>query len=266
MTDIFRGTTALITGASLGLGEQFARQLAARGCHLVIVARSEKKLRALATELSERHGVRVVPIALDLSLPAEIDELCRRVDELGVQIDHLVSNAGAGSSGAFAGSDAERQRAILRLNVEAPLVLARHLLPGMIARDAGGVLNVASAVAFYPVPFMATYGASKAFVLSHSCAIAEEVATTAVRVTALCPGPVATGFQANAGYTMGRLERLAELSAQATVASGIRAYERGKRVQIPGALNTLQAFLPRFASLRFVSSTVASVMKRLGRA
>jgi short-subunit dehydrogenase len=265
VSDCFQGTTALVTGASSGLGEQFARQLAKRGCHLVLVARSQARLHELASELRGAHAVHVTVLPTDLSMPNQIDELCRQLTASELSIDHLINNAGMGSTGAMLSSDANSQLHMLQLNVLAPQLLMQRLLPQMQARGAGGVINVASGVAFFPIPYMATYAASKAFVFRHTQALAEELRGSGVRMMVLCPGPVRTGFQQRAGYTLGPLERLAELSSERVVSRALRAYEGRSLICVPGLLNKIQAWLPRIVPNRWAGPIVGTVMRWMGR-
>jgi short-subunit dehydrogenase len=262
---LFRGTRALVTGASSGLGEELARQLAARGCALVLTARSEGKLRALADALASKHGVTVEVIARDLAAPGGATALADEIERRGLRIDHLMSNAGFGTNGAIVDSDAGRQAEMVRLNCEALVVLTTRFLPAMVARGAGGIIHVASIAGNQPIPYMATYGATKAFVLSFSLAVAEEVRARGVRVLALCPGPVPTGFQAVAGAEIAPSQRRAILSAEETVRRGLRAYERGQTVCVPGGLNKLGAFGSRLLPRALVVRTVGRMMRQKPR-
>jgi len=253
MKTLFRGTTVLVTGASSGMGEQFARQLAAHGADLVVAARSAEKLQALAAELAKAHGVRAEAVCADLGVPGGADRLCDELSARGRTVDHLVSNAGFGVHGAFAAQDPARAAEMIRLNVEAVTMLARRLLPAMVERRRGGVLNVASTGAFQAVPGFAAYAASKAYVLSLSVALAEEVRGTGVRVMALCPGPVPTGFQKTAGLGIGRNQAAATLSADEMVRRGLRAYARGEVVCVPGFWNGFGAFGTRLVGRSFAA-------------
>jgi uncharacterized protein len=188
------GTTAIITGASSGLGAEFARTLAARGANLVLVARRADRLAALADELASAHGVTIHPLALDLAAPGAVGTLTAFVRERGLTVDSLVNNAGFGMHGALTDADAARIDEQARLNVGALVSLTRAFLPEMTASGRGILVNVASTAAFQPVPFMAVYGATKAFVLSFTEAIAFETRESGLRVTALCPGATRTEF------------------------------------------------------------------------
>jgi len=193
------GRTALVTGASGGIGRALAELLAADGYDLVLVARQEEKLRDLADELAARHGTRSLVLALDLSRPDAPQAIADRVSAEGLDIDVLVNNAGFGGLGRFADRPLATDLAMIQVNVACLTALARLFLPGMLARQRGRILNVSSTAAFQPGPFMAVYYATKAYVQSFSEAVAAEVEGRGVTVTAFAPGPVRTGFQDAAG-------------------------------------------------------------------
>ena len=264
-SDVFSGTFALVTGASSGLGEEFARQLAHRGANLVLTGRSREKLETLASDLARINGVAARVVTADLSQPGGAEQLALIIDDLGVTIDHLINNAGFGSAGSFAECEATRQTNMVRVNCEAPVCLAGHFLPGMVRRDRGGIINVGSTAAYQPTPYMATYGASKAFVVSFSAALASELDNTKVRVLACCPGPVPTGFQAAAGIPPGSVISFAKLEPNAVVQQTLDAYAAGRVVYVPGKVNavqtTLSKILPRAVMVRAAKFT----MRKLGR-
>lgn len=262
--DPFAGAWALVTGASSGIGEEFARQLAHRGANLVLTARSEARLQNLAADLARVNGVATRVIAADLSDPAGVEHLLDAVRASGDLIEHVVNNAGFGSAGALARLDPARESAMVRLNVEAVVRLTRALLEPMQDAGRGGFINVASTASFQPVPFMATYGASKAFVLHFTLALAAELEGTGVRALALCPGPVRTGFQAVAGIGKPGMA-LAELTSERTVASALAAYERGERLCVPGFVNGAQSVVSKLLPRSLVTWAAARTMKRLGR-
>ena len=193
--------TALVTGASSGIGAAIAAELAARGHAVTLVARREERLRTLATELTAEHGTEAAGIACDLAHPAERDRLAGLLQSTGRAIEILVNNAGFGSRGRFATNDRARMVEMVRVNVEAVVDLTSRFLPGMAERGRGAVINVASMAAFQPLPGSATYAASKSFVLSFSEAIRTEQRGSGVTVTAVCPGPVRTEFTAAAGMS-----------------------------------------------------------------
>jgi hypothetical protein len=262
--DVFQHTFALVTGASSGLGLEFARQLAARGANLILAARSIDKLEATARELAAVHGVDARALRADLAAPGGAEALCAAVGELGVFVAHLVNNAGFGTAGPFL--RAERQGEMVRLNCEALTVLSQHFLREMAERRCGGVIHVASIAGFQPTPYMATYAASKAYVLTLSVALSEELRGRGVRVLALCPGPVPTGFQGVAGTAIRGPMKVASLTAEETVFRALDAYEDGRAVCVPGTVNRVSAVSARLLPLGLISRVAAAVMRRSGRA
>jgi short-subunit dehydrogenase len=247
----------LITGASSGIGEGFARAFAARRQDLVLVARSEKRLESLAAELATREGVRVDVVVADLARPDAADAIVQALAARDIAIGTLVNNAGFGTHGLFATLDAARERDEIVVNAGAVVALTRAFLPAMLARGAGAVLNVASTAGFQPVPYMATYGATKAFVLAFSEALAEEVRGSGVRVVALCPGQTKTAFFTGiADARSGRAR-----SVEQVVATGMRALATGRVVAIDGAANALLAAVSRL-SPRGIATRVAGAMFR----
>jgi len=256
--------TALVTGASGGIGEELARLFAADGHGLVLVARSRDKLSALAEELSDRHNVSARVIAADLAraeAPREIFDELRRD---GVVVDALVNNAGIGSYGPFAETDEKTELDLLQINVVALTHLTKLFLPAMIARRRGYVLNVASTAAFQPGPLMAVYYASKAYVLSFTEALANETSGTGVRVSALCPGPTETGFVAAAGMSESKLFDANVMSARSVAVEGYRGMLSGKTIVIPGFRNRLLASGYRFAPRGLITKIVRGIQERKG--
>jgi short-subunit dehydrogenase len=242
-----RNPLALVTGASGGIGEELARILARHGYDLVLVARSADKLAALAERLELDHGIQVRAIAKDLARPDAAAEIHEWLAAEGLTVDVLVNNAGMGLLGKFAEIGIEGDVEMLRLNVEAPTLLTRLLLPSMLERGSGRILNLASTAGFQPGPLMAVYFATKAYMLSFSEALANEVAGTGVTVTALCPGPTETGFSSHAGSEQSRLFQGATMDARTVAEAGYAALMAGKPVVIPGARNRLLAFGVRLA-------------------
>ena len=230
---------ALVTGASAGLGEEFARQLAACGTELVLVARREDRLDALAAHL-RAAGRTVEVLPADLATDGGRRPVEERLADTARPVDLLVNNAGFGAYGDVADLPADRQQAMVEVNVVAPMRLARAALPGMLARGKGGIVNVASTAAFQPDPHAAVYGASKAFVLSFSQALHEEVADAGVRVLALCPGITPTEFQEVAEISV-PLPDAAVTSAEQVVRAGLRAFARRRAVAVPGLANRVTA-------------------------
>lgn len=233
--------SALITGASSGLGVEFARQLAARDYRLVLAARRLERLEALATEVGK---ARVVPV--DLSKQGAAERLVADCDAAGEQIDLLVNNAGFGLRGPFVKLDAARQREMIDLNIGALTDLCRIVGPRMAERRSGAILNVASTAAFQPGPKMAVYFASKAYVLSFTEALHEEMKPLGVNVCALCPGPTRTEFGEVAGFgSDSRFDKIA-MTAEEVVRQGLNGLDANKAVVITGALNRAGAFGTRF--------------------
>jgi short-subunit dehydrogenase len=245
---------ALITGASAGLGAEFARQLARRGKQLVLVARRMDRLDALAAEIGNARA-----IGEDLSLPGAVARLMADLAAHGDHVETLVNNAGFGLAGKFAALDGARQRAMIDLNVGVLTDLTYAVLPGMVERKRGGILNVASTAAFQPGPGMAVYFATKAYVLSFTEALHEELRGSGVRVTALCPGPTATEFGSVAGFGKDGAFAKYSVDAASVVAAGLAALDKGKAIAIPGLLNKFSAqghrFLPR-STLRRIAGAL----------
>jgi short-subunit dehydrogenase len=240
---------AIVTGASGGLGLEFAKLLAADKHDLVLVARSADKLEAIATDLRERYGVNVETLALDLSRLGAAAEVFARVPECDV----LINNAGFATNGRFEEIPEERIREEVLLDVLTLTEVTRAYLPAMRARGAGRVLNVASTAGFLPGPFMAVYYACKAYVLSFSQAIAEELRGTGVTVTCLCPGATATGFADRAQANTTRLfKRLPVADATSVARAGYRGMLQGRDLVIPGFFNNLVALGPRLSPRRLL--------------
>ena len=233
--------TALVTGASGGIGEELARLFAADGHDLVLVARSRDRLARLAAELEDGHGVAARVVAADLARQQAPEEVFGELTGAGVVVDALVNNAGFGTYGLFAETDLGAELDLLQVNVVALTHLSKLFLPGMLARGRGYVLNVASTAAFQPGPLMAVYYASKAYVLSFSEALANECGGTGVLVSALCPGPTETGFVAAAGMGDSKLFDRAVMSARDVAEAGYRGLLAGRAVVIPGLRNNLLA-------------------------
>ncbi len=221
--------TALVTGASSGLGEQFARQLAARGYRLVLVARRSDRLQALADELGGEH------VVIGHDLAADAAGLHPKVAELGLDVDLLVNNAGFGTFGRVWEIEEGRDAEMVRLNCEAVVVLTRAFLPAMVGRRSGGVIVVASTAGMQPIPWETTYAATKAFALSFTDALSEELRGTGVRAMSVNPGPVPTEWQDVAGVDDTGVVP-GEISAEQCVRESLEAWDRGRRAVIPGTL------------------------------
>jgi short-subunit dehydrogenase len=246
--------STLITGASSGLGVEFARLAAANGDDLVLVARSVEKLDLLADELRTAHGVKVTVLPYDLSSPASVDAIVRDLSAAGIVVHTLIANAGVGRLGAFAEQSPDDASNMLRLNVESLTMLIRALLPGMIERKAGRILTVASIAAFTPGPLMAVYFASKAYVLHFSVALRNELRGSGVTVTCLCPGPTKTGFQKTANMMDAPMFKKAHIMDAASVSNvGYDGMLKGKAIVVPGLSNKLTALLTRLAPKTFTA-------------
>jgi uncharacterized protein len=226
--------TAVVTGASAGLGEHFARLFAQDRHDVVLIARRRDRLDQLAAELHQRHGVQTTVIAADLSDPKASLHVHEELTRAGIEVEFLVNNAGFGTSGAFAESELARQLDMIELNVKALTHLTGLVLPSMIARGSGRILNVSSGAGFLAGPFMATYYASKAYVLSFTEALADELRGTGVTATVLCPGPTATEFAQVAGLGTAALFKGVAADAASVARYGYRAMLAGKTVAIPG--------------------------------
>ncbi len=256
--------TVLITGASTGIGYELAKLFAADGSNLVLTARDANQLERVAAEVRGQFKITAMVIAKDLALAAGPAELFQELQQRGLSIDVLVNNAGFGAVGAFAHIDLQAQLDMIHVNITSLVHLSRLLLPGMIQRNTGGLLNVASTAAFLPGPHMAVYYASKAFVLSFSEALSEELRLTKVRVTALCPGPTRTRFQSRAGSkeagpSQGGLLKVA--SAAAVAQAGYAGFMRGRRIVVPGWMNKLSVRLARLAP-SWLGAKVAGAVNR----
>lgn len=237
----FRGSWALVTGASGGIGEALARELARRGANVILTARSAGKLASIAKEIGAAHGVETRVLAADLATEAGVAQLPLLVDALGVPVDHLIANAGFGGFGEFATMSERALLEMVTLNCGALTVLVRHFLPGQIARRRGGAILVASTASFQPTPLYAVYGATKHYVRAMGEALAGELEGTGVTISVLCPGPVETGFQSRAGTGIARAQRSSVLSAEETARIGLDGYLRGRVVVVPGKMNRVLA-------------------------
>lgn len=231
--------TALVTGASSGIGRELADLLAADGHDVVLVARSEDELRAVGSRLQSEYGVHVTVVVKDLSNPEAPAEIQEALDERGIDVDVLVNNAGFGTHGPFVDADRERELDEVQVNVTAVTDLTHRFLSGMVERGHGRVLNVASTAAFQAGPQMAVYYATKAYVLHFTEAIADELEGTGVTATALCPGPTDTGFQSTADIADTPLFESGVASARSVAEAGYRGMQAGETVVVPGLRNKL---------------------------
>jgi short-subunit dehydrogenase len=251
--------TALITGASSGIGLELSKLFAADGYNLILVARNTNKLEQLAAELTQAHGakrgIKIVVLPKDLSALQAPREIFEAVQAQGLQVDVLVNNAGFGVLGAFADANLDEAMQMLQLNIAALTALTHLFLPGMLARKQGRILNVGSTGSFGPAPLMAVYGATKAYVLAFSEALSEELRGSNVTVTALCPGVTFTGFQDRSGVHEIGYVRLGGMQADVVARIGYRMMQRGRTVVVPGVINQFLIFslrlIPRSWARRF---------------
>lgn len=257
--------TALVTGASSGIGLELAKCFAAEGTNVVLVARRKDRLDQLAISLHASFGIEAIPIACNLASDAERQNLIRQLDERGFEIDVLVNNAGFGLVGKLANLSKDEQLEMIRLNVMALTELTREFIPAMLRRGRGRILNVASTAAFQPGPGMAVYFATKAFVLSLSEAVAEETRGTGVRVTCLCPGPTSTEFgkRSRVGDTV--LFKFGTQSAEQVARLGYRAVRQGRTVAVSGWVSRIVVAMLRFSPRWFTRRVAAHLTTMVTR-
>lgn len=253
--------TVLITGASSGIGLELAKCFAADGCRLILVARNTPALEKLAEELRRENKIEAIVLTADLSLRETPEQIFSKLSARKISVDVLVNNAGFGLQGAFTELPLQRQLEILQVNIAALTELTGLFLPGMIGRHRGGILNVGSVAGFLPGPNMAVYYASKAFVLSFTEALAEELAGTGLTVTVLCPGPTESNFSNVARGQKLRRIQTSKMSAEAVARCGHRAYRHGKVVAVPGFGNRLLIFLTRIMPRLLIRRGVKSFNK-----
>ncbi|MBV8454960.1 MAG: SDR family oxidoreductase [Deltaproteobacteria bacterium] len=256
--------TALITGASSGIGESFAYALARQNYGLVLVARRQDRLEAVAAKAMKIGAERTEIVAADLGRGDAPLELQARLAAIPIEVDYLINNAGFGTTGRFDRLPLAREIDEIDLNVTALVALTRLFLPPMVERRRGTIINVASTAAFQPLPYMATYAATKAFVLSFTEAIAAETAGTGVRILALCPGPVRTEFQAVAKNENALMPSFAYLDADTVVKQALAAVAQGRRVQINGIMNTAGAIAARLLPRALVTAIAGRIYRNAG--
>jgi short-subunit dehydrogenase len=252
---------ALITGASSGIGEHFAYALAREQYDLILVARRDDRLQSVAQEAARRGAPRADVIVADLTDHTTREQVFNEVSSRHGALDLLINNAGFGTQGRFANASVERVEREIELNAVAAVALTRLFLPAMLTRGCGQIINVASTSSFQPVPFMAVYGATKAFLLSFSLALAAETAGTGVKVMALCPGLTRTEFQAVAGSARPWIPDFAYMEPQTVVAQALRAARRGKAYYINGRLNAAAAQMVRFMPRSLVNGAIKWVFR-----
>jgi uncharacterized protein len=256
--------TALITGASSGIGAAFAEALAAQGCDLILVARSEDKLRALAKQLAEVHARRVEVVTADLSLAGSAAKVHAAAQALGMRVDLLINNAGFGTVGAFQGLDADRERQEILLNAAAVVDMAHAFLPAMVEKKHGAIVNIASMAAFQPLPYMSVYAATKAFVLSFSQGLRGELARKGVKVLAVCPGPVDTPFFEATGTPglRGTVPKASMVTTGQVVRESFKALRAGRSVVVPGMAFKLAALGTKLMPRDLLATMTARFMRR----
>lgn len=258
--------TALITGASSGIGLELAKTHAAKGGNLVLVARNREKLEQLKSELEGKYKISVTVISKDLSLQNSSQEVYDEVKNLGIEIDILINNAGFGTFGNYWETDWQKERDMINVNIMAPANLTKLFLKDMVAKGSGKIMNVSSLAAFQPGPLMAMYYATKAFLLHFSEALSEETKDTGVTVTALCPGPTHTHFAENGDLKNSKLmTSLPVHSAKEVAEYGYNAMLAGKRVAIHGVLNNIIAESTRFAPRSVTAKFAKKMQERKGR-
>lgn len=239
--------TALITGASSGIGYDISSILAENGYNVVLVARSREKLEALANQARQMFGVSARVIVKDLTQPNSVDELYRELEREKIEVDILVNNAGYGLLGDFASTSKTEELGMIQLNIVAVAHLTKLFLPSMIRRGSGRILNVASVVGFRPGPFMTNYAATKAYVVSFSVALAEEVRQKGITISVLCPGPTLTGFHDRAGLRENSFVRFIFADSRVVARSGYEGLMAGKTVIIPGFFNKIGTLFSRMS-------------------
>ncbi|MCU6499595.1 SDR family oxidoreductase [Rugamonas sp. A1-17] len=255
----YRNTTIMVTGASSGIGLAYAHALAARGANLILVARSEDKLNNLARELEHRHAIRAVALAADLTETGAANDVLAKASALGLTPDILINNAGFATHGHFEKLPLERQLDEIALNCRAVVELSHAALPAMLAKGEGAIINVASTAALQPLPYMATYGATKAFVLSFSEALWQEYRARGVRVLAVCPGATDTAFFDVVGAAEAGVGT--RMAAETVVEVSLRALDRGRSHVVPGGANRMLGWLPRLLPRQTILRIVANMLR-----
>ena len=255
------GKTALITGASSGIGLELAKLFAKDGWQLVLAARGKKELQAAAQELEKNYGASTLIIAKDLSNASAPQQIFDELKKKKITVDALVNNAGFATYGKFSKVPLQKQLDMLQVNVNSLVALTSLFLPQMLERKSGRILNLASTAAFQPGPLMAAYYASKAFVLSFSQALAEELEGSGVTVTALCPGPTWTNFQKTAGMLNSKILGGNVMSAQKVAQAGFAGAMDGKRVVIPGFQNKLGAKIVKLIPAKLLTHLIRKIQE-----
>jgi short-subunit dehydrogenase len=252
---------ALVTGASGGIGYELCQQFAKNNYDLILVARDEEKLKKYAEEFKKNHNTKSTIILKDLSSATAADEIYQQLKHEHMTVDVLVNNAGFGSYGKFSETDLKKELSMIQVNVVTLTHLTKLLLPGMLTKKSGKILNVASTAAFFPGPLMAVYYATKAFVYSFSQAIRQELKDTGVSVTVLCPGPTRTGFEKGADLGSSKLFKKASMNAKTVAEKAFQGLMANKPLVIPGIRNKIQVFSEHFVPRNLISGIVENAQK-----
>lgn len=256
----YQGKTALVTGASSGLGKAFAQALAARGMNVILVARSKDRLNALSQELTAKYpSIKATVVAADLNQAADLQELVGQIEQQNLTVDMLVNNAGFGTYGYFDQIEPANDQELIRVNIAALVSLTHTYLPKMLARGNGAIINVASLQAFAPITNQPVYSASKAFVLSLTHSLRHCYSKRGVQVFALCPGATATNFFDYMSVSI----NMKMPTADEVVAKGLKAFEQGKASYVPGAANKMVVFMPRLLPIGLVTAILDKLFKQV---
>ncbi|MEP1445059.1 MAG: SDR family oxidoreductase [Paraglaciecola sp.] len=255
----FENTTILITGASSGIGKEFAKQFASKGANLILTARTHSDLMNLAEYLESEHtNILIKTIPADLSEPNGARKLYEKISDLGLPVDYLINNAGFGKFCEFSGESFETYHRMLMLNINALVELTHLCLPAMKDKNSGGIINVASIASFQPLPYQTVYGASKAFVLSFSEALTGELLDTNIRIMALCPGTTESRFMENANADTSKMDLA---PASEVVRSALIGYEKNRIYTVSGKMNYLMSLIPRLVSRKTTVRIVVNMFK-----
>jgi len=255
--------TVLITGVSGGIGNELANLFAEDGYNLVLVARNGRRLIEMSKEYEQKYGTHSIVIPKDVAAPGIPEAIFLELKEKGIVIDYLINNAGFGLYGTFVETDLEQEANMIDVNIKALTIMTKLFVPDMVKRGQGGIMNVASLVGFFPGPMMSVYYASKAYVLSFTEALENELSGTGVTVTALCPGLTATGFVDRSGMGASKMTRNGSIMRSDQVAqAGYRGFLRGDTLIIPGARNRFLAFIPRLFPRKVVTRMIRSLQDR----
>lgn len=257
--------TVLITGASGGIGKELADRFAKDGHNMVLVARSEAKLVEMAKGYRKNYGVHVTVFAKDVTLPNVAQDIATQLEKESITVDYLINNAGFGLYGSFLETDLEKEMNMIDVNIKALTIMTKLFLPDMVKRRQGGIMNVASVAAFYPGPLMAVYFATKAYVLSFTEALQNELTGTGVTATALCPGPTATDFVDRSDVGASKLYQSGVMDVGVVADEAYRGFLRGKTLIIPGAIHRFITSLPRFLPRKIMTGQIRARTEHVDR-